>query len=277
MAPRKIHTRAYPDPDPAERVDNPESILRKSPRIRLSTVFKSPLRANLVPKNLSALQQSQVDLVNPFRTRSLGDLDQLDSESSHSSPEKGEPLGDRESTPPDLHFLHNLGVSHPRSAQKSTVVPSTSVIPTSTVQTTPLQPTFPLVNPPLVNPPPIMAAWYAPLVLPIPLVNLPQDYQSKIPLYDASNTITASQHVDNMNDYFDRNEIDDDSVKLRLFAQSLGGEVRKWFKGLAPHSINDLQAFHQTFLNKWEVNNNPLQVLSNYKNLYRNTRETVQA
>ena len=98
-----------------------------------------------------------------------------------------------------------------------------------------------------------MATWYAPLVLPVPLVNLPQDYQSKIPLYDASNATTASQHVDKMNDYFDRNEIDDDSIKLRLFSQSLGGEVRKWFKGLTPHSIRDLQAFHQKFLNKWEV------------------------
>ena len=80
-----------------------------------------------------------------------------------------------------------------------------------------------------------------------------------------------------MNEYFDRNEIDDDSVKLKLFAQSLGGEVRKWFKGLTPHSINDLQDFHQTFLNKWEVKKNPLQVLSDFKNLHRNTGESVQA
>ena len=42
-------------------------------------------------------------------------------------------------------------------------------------------------------------------------------------------------------------------------------------------SINDLKAFHQTFLNKWEVKENPLQVLSDYKNLHRNTRESVQA
>ena len=95
MAPRKIHTRAYPDPDPPEIVDNPESILRKSPKIKLPTVFRSPLRANSVPENLSALQQSQVYLVNPFRTRSLDDLDQLDSESSLSSPERTEHPGIR--------------------------------------------------------------------------------------------------------------------------------------------------------------------------------------
>ena len=89
------------------------------------------MRANSVPENLSALQQSQVDLVNPFRTRSLGDLDQLDSESSLSSLETSEPIGSREKTPHDLHFLHNLGVSHPRSAQQSIPGPSTSAHPTS--------------------------------------------------------------------------------------------------------------------------------------------------
>ena len=87
MAPRNVHTRAHPDPNPPEIVDNLESILRNYPKIKSSTVFKSPLRANSVPENLAALQQSQVDLRNPFRTRSLDDLDQLDSKSSHFHPQ----------------------------------------------------------------------------------------------------------------------------------------------------------------------------------------------
>ena len=57
MAPRKIHTRAHLDPNPPEIVDNPESMLRKSPKIKFSTVFRSRLRANPVPKNLAALQE----------------------------------------------------------------------------------------------------------------------------------------------------------------------------------------------------------------------------
>ena len=37
-------------------------------------------------------------------------------------------------------------------------------------------------------------------------------------MYDASGLTTTSQHVDKMNNYFDRNEIDDETVKLRLFS-----------------------------------------------------------
>ena len=58
MAPKKIHTGAHPDPDPPEIVDDPESILWKSPKVKFSTVFRSPLRANSVPENLTALQES---------------------------------------------------------------------------------------------------------------------------------------------------------------------------------------------------------------------------
>ena len=79
-----------------------------------------------------------------------------------------------------------------------------------------------------------------------------------------------------MNDYFDRHEIDDENVKLRMFSQSLGGEARKWFKGLTPNSIHDLPVFHQLLLNKWEVKKNPLQILSKYENIKRNVGEGVQ-
>ena len=147
----------------------------KYPKARSSTIFRSLHRANSVPKNLAALQELQVDLRNPLRTRSLDDIDQIDLQSPPSSQDRGEHLGSKETTPPDLHFIYNFGFSHPRSTQQSLAGPSTSVLHTPIVQNTSLQPTFPLVTPPLLNPPlpPIMATWYAPLVLPLPLVNIP--------------------------------------------------------------------------------------------------------
>ena len=78
-----------------------------------------------------------------------------------------------------------------------------------------------------------------------------------------------------MEDSFDYMEIDDDTVKMRIFAQSLGGDVKKWFKGLPPSSINDLPSLYHTFINKWEVKANPRQLLAEYMNLKINVGESV--
>jgi hypothetical protein len=63
---------------------------------------------------------------------------------------------------------------------------------------------------------------------------------------------------------------------MRLFAQSLTGEVKKWFKNLPTTSINDITTFHQYFLNRWEVKKNPLQILFEYENIKINQGESVQ-
>ena len=63
---------------------------------------------------------------------------------------------------------------------------------------------------------------------------------------------------------------------MRLFAQSLSREVKKWFKILHVASITDIVAFHRSFLDRWEVKKNPLQILLEYENIRRNQGETVQ-
>ena len=77
-----------------------------------------------------------------------------------------------------------------------------------------------------------MVARYAPLFLPQNLDAMPADYQSKIPLFDATQGITTQHHVDRMNEFFDLHEIDEENVTMRLFVQSFGGEVQKWFRAL---------------------------------------------
>ena len=86
---------------------------------------------------------------------------------------------------------------------------------------------------------------------------------------------TAQHHVDRMEDAFDYMEIEYETIKMRIFAQSLGGEVKNWFKGLDPNSINDLPSLHQAFINKWEIKINPLQILAEYRNIKRNQGESV--
>jgi hypothetical protein len=79
-----------------------------------------------------------------------------------------------------------------------------------------------------------------------------------------------------MNDYYDLHEVDEDDVQMRLFAQSLTSDVKKWYKGLHATLVLDLTAFQRSFLDRWEVKKNPLQILSEYENIRRNQGETVQ-
>ena len=79
-----------------------------------------------------------------------------------------------------------------------------------------------------------------------------------------------------MNDAFDYMELEEETMNMRMFSQSLGGEAKKWFKILTPNSIHDLPSLYQNFINKWEIKKNPLQILSEYNNLKRNVVESVQ-
>jgi hypothetical protein len=61
---------------------------------------------------------------------------------------------------------------------------------------------------------------------------MPQDYQTRLPHFDTTGPVNAQQHVDKMNDYFDLQEVEEVDVQMRLFAQSLTGDIKKWFKAL---------------------------------------------
>jgi hypothetical protein len=153
--------------------------------------------------------------------------------------------------------------------------PGHSIPPSPSSSTTSVT-TSPITQVVVQPPPPIMAARYAPLVLVSPLHDMPQDYQTRLPQFDSTGPLNAQQHVDKMNDYFDLQEVDEVDVQMRLFAQSLTGEVKKWFKTLPAATITDIVVFHRTFLDRWEVKKNPLQILSEYENIRRNQGETVQ-
>ena len=198
MGSRTIHTRAYPNPNPPEIVDNPESILQISPTPKRPTISSHIHRANSTPENFTALSYLFFDLGTRNslpRTRSFGVLDQPDLKLPDSPPQSGKHIRDSEtppSTPPDIHFIQNLGLSHPKSTHHSSSGHNIPVIHIPAAQVNPL----PHQNI-------IMAAWYAPLVLPQPLVPLPNDYQSNIPHFTAKESTTAQHHVDRMEDSFD--------------------------------------------------------------------------
>jgi len=121
-----------------------------------------------------------------------------------------------------------------------------------------------------------MANRYTPLVLPAPLGAMLADYQSKIVQFDGIGHYIAQHHVKKVTDYFELPEIYIGDVQMRLFAKTLAGDVRKWFRTLPANSIDNLDMFYQQFLNRWEKKKNPLHILSEYENIRRVPNETVQ-
>lgn len=157
-------------------------------------------------------------------------------------------------SPSSLFVFQNIFSTPPSTTHISTVVP---VLPAVT---------FIPVN---------MANRYAPLQLAANPGAIPQDYQSKITYFDGTGTYTSQQHTKKMTDYFENYEIDADDVRMKIFVQSLTGDVRTWFRALPINTIADPDSFYQTFLNRWEKKKDPLHILSEYESLKRGPEETV--
>ena len=103
-----------------------------------------------------------------------------------------------------------------------------------------------------------MATRFTPLVLPTALHELPQNYAQRIIQFDAEGDVTTQQHLDRFIDFIDLEEVDDEYVKMRLFAQSFSGAVRKWFKDIPMNNITNFENFETLFLGRWGSKKNPL-------------------
>jgi hypothetical protein len=121
-----------------------------------------------------------------------------------------------------------------------------------------------------------MAASFSPLVLPNQLHDFPREYNLRIKLYDVEGSVSSQKHLDWFNDFIEIEEVYFEDAKMRLFSQSITGEVRKWFKALPTVSIINFEAFETSFLAKWGDDKNPLQLLIQYNNMRRSPNETVQ-
>lgn len=116
---------------------------------------------------------------------------------------------------------------------------------------------------------------YASLNLSFPLHELLKNYDQRLPQFDGTGDITTRKHAGKIIDFIDLEEVDHEDAKLRLFAQSLSGKARKWYRSLIARSIPDFQQFQIIFLNRWEVKRNPFQIMDEYWNLKGKPDETV--
>jgi uncharacterized small protein (DUF1192 family) len=140
------------------------------------------------------------------------------------------------------------------------------------------QPTIPMAG---VNPPPnrmdaIVAARYAPLVLPHPMNPLPTgDYLKYMPKFSGEGDITTEEHLASFYSYADNLNIENEDVWMRVFVQSLDGEVRKWFRGLAPGSIAGIEALDTVFLRQWGDRKDYIYYMTEFGSLKKIKGESV--
>jgi len=107
-------------------------------------------------------------------------------------------------------------------------------------------------NPPLNRMDAIVAARYAPLILPQPLNPLPAgDYLKYMPKFTGEEDITTKENLAAFYSYADNLNIENEDVWMRVFIQTLDDEVRKWFRRLAPGSITGIEALDSAFLRQW--------------------------
>jgi hypothetical protein len=196
------------------------------------------------------------------------------------------PLSGGFTTPPLITTTPQRGPpAHSSPLDFSLFPPSSPVrtsFPSSPVHT-PSPPSPPPFNIPMagVNPPPnrmdaIVTARYAPLILPQPLNPLPAgDYLKYMPKFSGEGDVTAEEHLAAFYSYADNLNIENEDVWMRVFVQSLDGEVRKWFRGLAPGSIAGIEALDNVFLRQWGDRKDYIYYMTEFGSLKKQEGEFV--
>ena len=81
---------------------------------------------------------------------------------------------------------------------------------------------------------------------------LPVGYYLKyMPKFTGEEDIIVEENLVAFYIYEDNLNIENEDVWMRVFVQSLDSEVRKWFRGLTPGSIDGIEALDDVFLRQW--------------------------
>ena len=121
-----------------------------------------------------------------------------------------------------------------------------------------------------------MAARYAPLVLPHPLNGIPRgDYQKYFPRFNGQGETTTEEHWDAFLSYADNQNIEAKDVWMRMFIQSLDGEVRKWFRELPANYITIIEELQDLFMRQWGDTKDHAYYITEFRALRRKKDETI--
>jgi hypothetical protein len=119
------------------------------------------------------------------------------------------------------------------------------------------------------------AARYAPLVLPAPLHDLPENYIKNIPKFTGEGDLTADEHINFFDQFADILGIKHEDVYSRFLVQTFEGQVRTWFRSLPATSILSYDTLEDAFLRKWGERKDHLYYLTEFGSLRKKNSETV--
>ena len=116
----------------------------------------------------------------------------------------------------------------------------------------------------------LVATRYAPIVFPQPLISLTGgDYQDYVLRFYGQGDVTAEEHWNTYLSYADNQNFENEDVWMRVFVQSLDGEVRKWFRELPPNSIDGIDALEEVFMRQWGDTKDYLYYITEFGSLKR--------
>ena len=70
-----------------------------------------------------------------------------------------------------------------------------------------------------------VATRYVPLVLPVPLHDLPENYIKNLPKFTGEGDLTAAEHINFFDQFADILCLEDEDVYLRIFVQNFKGQL----------------------------------------------------
>ena len=122
----------------------------------------------------------------------------------------------------------------------------------------------------------MVAARYAPLVLPHPL-NAPPggDYKKYLPRFNGQGETTAEEQWEVFLIYANNQNIEAKDVWMRMFVQSLDGDVRKWFRELTAKSITIIEELCDIFMRQCGDRKDHTYYITEFGALRRKKDETI--
>jgi hypothetical protein len=120
-----------------------------------------------------------------------------------------------------------------------------------------------------------VATRYAPLFLPVPLHDLPENYMKKIPKFTGEGDLTAQEHINFFDQFVDILGLEHEDVYSRLLVQTFEWWVRIWFRGLAVGSLRSYDEIKSSFIRQWGERKDHVYYLTKFRALRKKNFESV--